>query len=333
MAAPDAPLAAVAIAARRACSYAVSVAVNRRLTFYAWTDTSETDPFDRVKAAAGVAGLDADDVVLDQGEDTLTAVEIVSAGDGTETTQLLLHALHGPGSRPSEWGPGEGIHPIQIGEGSYTAFTSHVTIWDDKVAAIDMHANSPGLGRLSTYFWRQVTARVAFRPLFNQDMAERLKDLEGVRGVEFSIHEPHKIAEARKLGMLGSVLPRRNFPSIHVSAGMSRKDPHDAYVDDELAKELFEIADEAEQFFDRIRIRGRSKTEKTAAGRQKTIEINLLSERLQIERELDSDSENPSLPDQANVFAALDIARTTLAGDGRLQAAVEARLAYDAARG
>ncbi len=309
------------------------MAVKRRLTFYAWADTSENHPFDRVKGASGVHALDPDEIVLDQGEDTLTAVEIRSPGDGTRPTQLLLHALHGPGSRPSQYGPGEGTQPIQIGEGRYTAFTSHVAIWDDKVAAIDMHANAPGLGRLSTYFWNQVQERVAFRPLFNQDMAERLKDLEGIRGVNFSIHEPHKIVQARKLGMLGSVLPKRNFPSIHVSAGMSRRDPHDAYVDDEIAAELFEIADAAEQFFDSMRIRGRSKTEKTAKGRPKTVEINLLSQRLHIERELDSDAENPSLPQQAEAFGALDAARTVLAGDGRLQAAVEARLGFDAARG
>jgi hypothetical protein len=309
------------------------VAVNRRLVFYAWAHTNENHPFDRVSGASSLAGLDSDEIVLDQGEETLTAGEVVAVRDGAEATRLLLHALHGPGSRPSQYGPGEGTQPIQIGEGRYTAFTSHVVIWDDKVAAIDMHANSPGLGRLSTYFWKRATERVAFRPLFNQDMAERLKDLEGIRGVDFSIHEPHKIAETRKLGMLGSVLPKRNFPSIHVSAGMSRKDPHDAYLDEEIAHEILEIADEAERFFDRITIRGRSKTEKTPAGRPKTIEINLLSERLQIERELDSDSTNPSLPDQQEVFAALDAARHSLASDGRLQAAVEARLAYDAARG
>ncbi len=114
---------------------------------------------------------------------------------------------------------------------------------------------------------------------------------------------------------------------------MSRKDPRDAYLDDEVAAELLEIADDAEHFFDSMRIRGRSKTEKTPAGSPKTVEINLLSQRLQVERELHSDPENPSLPDQAEAFAALDAARTVLAGDGRLQAAVEARLAFDAARG
>lgn len=309
------------------------MAVNRRLTFYAWADINENHPFDRAGGATTLAGLEADEIVLDQGEDTLTAVDMLEVGHDGAPTRLLLHALHGPGSRPSQYGPGEGTQVINIGEGRYTAFTSHVVIWQDKIAAIDMHANAPGLGRLSTYFWKQAQERVAFRPLYKQDVAERLQDLEGIRGVDFSIHEPHKITETRKRGMLGSLLPRRKFPSIHVSAGMSRRDPHNAYLDDEIAQEIFEIADDAEQFFDRITIRGRSKTEKTPAGRPKTIEINLLSERLQIERQLDTDAANPSLPDQEKVFAALDGARRTLTRDGRLQDAVEARLAYDAARG
>jgi hypothetical protein len=282
-----------------------------------------------LKAAAAVQGLDADEIVLDQGDDALTAVEIVAVGDGENPTHLLVHALHGPGTRPSEWGPGEGTRTIQIGEGRYTAFTSHVVIWKDKVAALDMHANSPGLGRLSSYFWTQVTERVAFRPLYHQDTAKNLKDLDGIRGVDFSIHEPHKIAEARKRGMLGSVLPARKFPSIHVSAGMSRKQPRDAYIDDELADELFGIADSAEQFFDRITIRGLSKTEKTKTGKKKSVEINLLSERLHVERSLDSDSDNPSLPNQERVFAALAAARKGFDQDGQLQAATEARLALD----
>lgn len=109
---------------------------------------------------------------------------------------------------------------------------------------------------------------------------------------------------------------------------MSRRQPHDAYVDDELAAEIFEIADSAEQFFDRITIRGLSKTEKTKTGKKKSVEINLLSERLQVERTLESDPENPSLPGLDVVFDALAAARQSLQG-GALEAAVEARLALD----
>jgi hypothetical protein len=73
--------------------------------------------------------------------------------------------------------------------------------------------------------------------------------------------------------------PTGEVPWIHVSAGMRRKQPHDAYIDDELADELFAIEDCAEQFFDHVTIRGLSKTEKTETAKKASAEINLLSER------------------------------------------------------
>ena len=306
------------------------MAFKRRLVFYAWADTNENHPFQRIAGAAALGALSDDKVVLTHGEDYLTAVEVVDPVTGRTPTRLVLHALHGPGSRPSQWGPGEGAKSIRIGRGRYTAFSSHVVLWGDKIAALDAHANAPGLGRLSAYFMRQATERVCFRALYEQETADRLRDLDGIRGVEFSIHEPHKIQRARARGMLGSVLPRRHFPSVHVSAGMSRKEPEDAYIDDELAEELFSLADDAEQYFDRIKIRGLSKTERTATGKKKSIEVNLLSERLQVEDSLEEARGNPSMPAQEAVFAALDSARRELQRGGRLAAAAEARLALDA---
>ena len=66
------------------------MAVKRRLTFYAWADTSENHPFDRVKAASGVRALDPDEIVFNQGEDTLTAVEIRSPDTDREFVLELV---------------------------------------------------------------------------------------------------------------------------------------------------------------------------------------------------------------------------------------------------
>lgn len=51
----------------------------------------------------------------------------------------------------------------------------------------------------------------------------------------------------------------------------------DAYFEPEVEEELFDLADSAEQFFDRLIIRGLSKTEKTPTGQKKSVEV--LSER------------------------------------------------------
>lgn len=296
---------------------------------YAWASTKENDPFQRLAVAQTLENLSTSDLVDDRDAETLTAVEVIKAGSAQDPTQLLLHGLHGPGNRPSDWGPSDGARVINIGSDRFTAFTSHVCIWDDKIAAVDMHANSPGLGRLSTYIWRKAEGRVAFRPLYKQDAAARLNDLDGIRGVDFAIHDSHKMTEARKSGMIGSLLPKKKFPSISVSAGMSRKDPQDAYIDDELAAELFEVSDRAEQLFDRITIRGHSKTARTKTDKKKTVEVNLLSERLQVEKTLDSDTDNPSLPAQSQVLKALDSAKRSFAQSGELQDAAEARLGLD----
>jgi hypothetical protein len=307
------------------------MSINRRLTFYAWADTNVKQPFDRLAAAAALAGLGNGEVVLDHGDDELTAVEVIAVGRRNSPTRLLLHALHGPGSRPSEYGPGVGTRTIQIGKGRYTAFTGHVSIWQDKIAAIDMHANCPGFGRLSAYFRRRADQKVVFRPLFAQETAARLKDLEGIRGVDFAIHEPQKVAQAGKRGMLRSLLPSRKFPSIQVAAGMSRREPRDAYFEPDVEEELFGLADSAEQFFDRLVIRGLSKTEKTPTGQKKSVEVNLLSERLHVVASLEDDPENVSLPVRDLVFDEIDRARRQLDRGGKLAAAAEARLALDEA--
>lgn len=304
------------------------MAFNRRLVFYCWADSNPKKPFDRVGGTNILKELSPGELVLEHGDEYLTAVEIVAAGSDSSPSRLLLHALHGPESRPSQWGPGEGSRSIEIGENRYTAFTSHVSIWGDQIAAFDAHANAPGLGRLSAFYLRRADQRVAFHPLYEPDATDRLNDLESIRGVEFSIHDSVKVEKAKAHGMISELLPSRDFPSIQVSAGMGQASQHDDHIDDDIAGELFEIADVAEQFFDRIKIRGLSKTRKTKTGQSATVEINLLTERLQVEHSLKSDPENPSMPEQDDVFEAPRAARTSLEGGDKLARAAEGRLAF-----
>ena len=48
----------------------------------------------------------------------------------------------------------------------YPADVTHVMIWPDGIAAQDLHANAPRLGRLSFYLRQQVQAYVSFEPLY-----------------------------------------------------------------------------------------------------------------------------------------------------------------------
>jgi hypothetical protein len=303
--------------------------IPRRIIFSAWADASENDPFDRLAAADALAALPHEEAVLEHGP-ALTAVELIRRGDETKSTRLRLLALHDARSAPSSWRAGEGASVIDFANGRYSAFITHVSIWPNKIVAHDHHANAPGLGRLGVYLWHRAEQKVRFRALYEQDLVEQLEDLDGIRGLEIGIHTPHK-AQTSTDGMVGALLPRLapKVPSFRVGMTMGRKGPQDAYLDPEVAELVYEISDQAEQLFDSFKITGKSKTEKTPKGRPKTITINMLSKRLNVELDLPRDTENPSVPQEAALFKAATNAKRELQDGGDLAAAVEARLALD----
>lgn len=305
-----------------------SETLKRRIVFSAWADTSERHPFDRLAAADALNKLGDDEVVLEHGE-ALTAVEVIQKGSPDKPTRLLLLALHDAASAPSAWGAGQGASLINLGDDEYSAFITHVSLWENKIAAHDAHANAPGLGRLASYLWQRAGQRVTFRSLYEQGLADQLEDLDGVRAVDVAIHSPHKAQNAS--GLIGSVIAqlRPKAPAIRVSLGMGRRGPRDAYLDPEIADAVHEVADKAEQLFDTLRIRGKSKTVKTEAGNPKTVEINLLSHRLQVAVELQRDVANPAVPDRKALFKAVTSARKELQDSGALKAAEEARTLLD----
>jgi hypothetical protein len=62
------------------------------------------------------------------------------------------------------------------------------------------------------------------------------------------------------------------------------------YLTSEVADEVYQMVDKAGQFFDSLKIRGKSKSVKTEAGRPKIVEVNLLSHRLHMVDDLPRDS-------------------------------------------
>jgi hypothetical protein len=305
-------------------------AVKRKLTFVAWADASEKRPFDLDAAAKKLTQLDASEIVLPHGQDLLTAVDHVRRGSQTRATELQLLALHDANNAPSEWGPGAGARPVTIGKGRYTAFFTHVLIWPDKLAAFDGHANAPGLGRLAEYLRIRTGQRVIFRALYEQGLKERLEDIEHFRSFEYGIYDPQKkSALAGSSGMIRGLPPLwQKVPSVNVKMGMSRRSRRDAYLPPEITEDVLAMSDVAEQFFDRMVIRGPSKTRRKPNGRPEQIRIDLLSERLRREREIKR-SEDGNLPDPAATFKALRDLRKELDTDGKLKSAQEARIFLD----
>jgi hypothetical protein len=305
--------------------------VKRNLTFVAWADALQKQPFDLGAASAALATVKAGEEVLKHGEE-LTAVDHVKpAKRDTDATEIQLLALHDADNAPSEWGPGEGARRISIGDGRYTAFFTHVLIWPDNVAAFDAHANAPGLGRLAEYIKERTGQRIQFRALYEQGLKEQLEDIDGLRSFEYGIHDPHKKAELGASGMVGNLLPKmwQKVPSMRVKMGMGRRGRRDAYLPPDLADDVLKITDSAEQFFDALIFRGPSKTLKQPNGRPKPIEVNLLSKRLRVEANVERDAGGGNLPDRQAVFAELRKARKALDKAGKIDAAQEARIVLD----
>jgi hypothetical protein len=302
----------------------------RKLTFSVWAHGVTKERFHPAEAAAELAAMDTSELVLAHG-DSLTAVEVVDEGSGGGPVKLRLLALHDADSAPSSWGPGSGATQVDFGDGRYSAFFTHIVIWDDKVVAHDVHPNAPGIGRLAEYI-RAKTAkqRVVFRALYEQGLAEQLADLEGIRTVEYGIYRPQKMQQARSQGLFETLLPDRpDVPSLRVSLGMGRKSKRDAYLPPDLADEVVRLADNAEQFFDSLTIRGKSKTRTTAAGNPQTVTLNLLSCRLHVTTELPRDTAIRSAVAADAAFQALVDARRSLDADGKIEHAVEARFLID----
>lgn len=301
--------------------------IRRKLTFSAWQSALTKRDFDRVAAAAEIKALPQDEAILEH-DGAMTSVVVIAEGSDTKPTVFQVLALHDEANRPNAWEFGKPATTITLPSGTYTAFITHVVLWPSFVAGHDMWANAPGLGRLAIFVARRTDERVLFRPLYDPSLAERLDDLRGWRGVDIAIHDPEKRQAAKRLGILGGLLDTK-VPTFHISMGMGRKGPRDAYLDPAVADQILSEISNAEELFDGLIIRGHSKTEKTKAGNPKLVEINLLTERLHEVVDLPADVTATNLPDATETIRELNRARRRMDNDGRLAKALEARIGVD----
>ncbi|MCW3064745.1 MAG: hypothetical protein JWN32_1917 [Solirubrobacterales bacterium] len=295
--------------------------------FSGWQDGSERAAFDRLEAARRLQALDPDELVLVHG-DQITAVDVDDVGTATRPTSLQLLALRDYDNRPVDWGPGAGAGPINMLRERYPADITHVALWGDNVVAQDVYPNAPGLSRLSIYLRERTDQRVRFTALYDPTVLDQLDDLEGVRAVTYGIHSHEKVETARQAGLLEAYAPPRfnpsTTPSLTVTLGISRNGPRDQFLDPDVSDEILGMAERAEQLFDALRVRGRSRTLKTPSGKPKTVELNLLSQRVQVQAELPRAPEGGNLAARPQVYGALRDAKRDLADV--LQGAVDAAL-------
>ncbi len=297
--------------------------VTRQLVFYRWISLDKKPEFVYHEALTELAdkiGGDPNFAVVEN-EEVTTAVAVVTPGSSTEPGKAQLLALRSTDNRPSQWRPGEPLGPLPLQDDQYPADVTHVMIWPDGIAAQDLHANAPRLGRLSFYLRRQVSAYVSFEPLYQPDMLQRLQQLRGqLRLVEISMTQPEYLGDDR--GAFGALLPSvfgSRAPSVSVHIGMGRRGPRDRFLDDATEEAIFQIAENAHDQVDRLVIGGRNRT----TGRSDR--VNLLSERLQEKVELRAHAGVPALPDEDEVFRALQHAYAAFKSQDLFDRAVRAQ--------
>lgn len=293
--------------------------LKRRLIFHRWGSVSGKPDFKPQEVASALAAAVATDsgfAIYDDGE-TVTAVEVATVGVGTEPTNLRLFALRGANNRPFKWSAGS-VSPISLGSHEYPGDVSHVSIWPDGICAHDYARDAPRLSRLSLFLRRKVSSHVKFDALYREDMLDKLKAMEGqMRSVEVAMTRRHPDTSGQVFGNLIPESFGRRAPSIRFTLGMGRYGPRDSYLDGQTEEEVFALAEQADDYVTNMIIRGRNRS----TGHVET--INLLQERLQVEGEFASNATVPSMPNESEVFSALDQAYKTFHRDGKIASAVQ----------
>ncbi len=297
--------------------------VARQLIFYKWGSITAKPPFEYHHALSELNDKIVGDpnFAIVKNDEVTTAVTVVSPGSESQPAKLQLLALRSEDNRPSQWKPGEGLEPLSMPKDWYPSDVTHIMIWPDGLAAQDLHANAPRLGRLSFYLRQQVQAYVSFEPLYQPDMFARLQQLRGrLRGVEISMTRP-EYAESDR-GAFGTLLPSvwgSRVPSVAVHVGMGRRGPRDRFFDDTTEEAIFQIAEDAHDRVDRLVVFGKN------PATNKTEKVNLLSERLQERVEVPVRADAPALPVAELVFERLGAIYRSFRDQGLFEKAIQAQ--------
>jgi hypothetical protein len=297
--------------------------VVRQLVFYRWDSINTKPPFEPHRALTELHDKIAGDLAFAilSNDDVTTAVNVISPGSEHDPAKLQLLALRSEENRPSQWKPGEELAALSMPSDWYPSDVTHVMIWPDGIAAQDLHANAPRLGRLSFYLRHQVHAYVSFEPLYQPDMFARLQQLRGqLRTVEISLTHPEYVPSDR--GAFGTLLPAvfgQRVPSVAVRLGMGRRGPRDRFLDGATEEAVFQIAEDAHDQVDRLIVFGKNPMT------NKTERVNLLSERLQDRIELPDRADAPGLPVAEVAFAALGLTYRRFDSEALFTRAIQAQ--------
>jgi hypothetical protein len=176
---------------------------------------------------------------------------------------------------------------------------------------------------LAAYLGEKCDERVNFIALYDRELIDYVKSLDGLTSVEFSITNSEKAQRAADSGkgVFGGLLSaRRGLEEISFGTRISVGRTRDRRLDSQLEAEVLELAEEADQYFDSLRVTGIDPDTK------KSVEVNLLQTRLHVPVDLPRARGGGDAPSATRCFAELDRAKATI-GKRKLEEALRARVA------
>jgi hypothetical protein len=296
--------------------------VQRKLTFYAWEDGLKRESFDRLAAAQAVKDLEGDAGSVAEIDGTLVTALVTDVGTASKPTRFQLLPLRDYDNRPLRFRLGAALSAITLGTGEYTSDVAHITIWPDGYAAYDAHGFAPGPPRLAAYLRETSEERVTFIALYDRQQIDYLKSLDGLTAIEFSITNSDKAkraADSNKGVFAGLLSARRQQDEISFGTRISVGRKRDRRLDAELQQEVLELAEDADAYFDSLRVTGVDP--KTG----ETVTVNVLQTRLHVAVDLPRAKGGGNAPSATRCFAELDKAKAKL-GKKKLDEALRSRL-------
>ena len=300
----------------------MATTVHRKLTFYAWRNGVKRRPFDRLAAAKAVKDLEGDPGSVVEIDGTLVAALVRAVGNATKPSRFQLLPLRDYENRPLRFRPGSALSAITLASGEYTSDVAHIAVWPDGYAAYDAHGFAPGPQRLAAYLRATCDERVDFLALYDRDLLDYVRSLDGLTAVEFSITSSEKAQRAidsQKGVFAGLISARRGLEEIsfgtRISAGRSRG----RRLDSQLQEDVLDLAEKADNYFDSLRVAGIDPNTK------KSVEVNLLQTRLHVAVDLPRVRGGGDTPSPARCFSELDTAKRKL-GKTKLEEALRARV-------
>jgi hypothetical protein len=137
-----------------------------------------------------------------------------------------------------------------------------------------------------------------------------------LRGFSLGLtNQDYSPANASTMSTLLPALFGSRAPSVKVTLGMGRHGPRNRYLDGAIEDAVLEIAENQYDAIDSLVVRGVN----PATGKVDT--VNLLSERLQRQVQLESDTSIPSMPSAESAFQELEESYRSFSASGDLRRA------------